>query len=105
MLSLVERKTGRATSIVVDDVTKATLLSILRENIAKEATIHTDEAKQYRKLADAFAGYDFSTHSASEYVKREKPEVHTNTVEGFYSIFKRGMKGVHQHCGKQHLHC
>jgi len=37
-------------------------------------------------------------------VKREKPQVHTNTVEGFYSIFKRGMKGVYQHCGKQHLH-
>jgi hypothetical protein len=33
-----------------------------------------------------------------------KPKVHTNTVEGFYSIFKRGMKGVYQHCGKQHLH-
>ncbi len=37
-------------------------------------------------------------------MKREKPEVHTNTVEGFYSIFKRGMKGAYQHCGKQHLH-
>lgn len=104
MLSLVDRQTGRVKSIVVDDLTKATLLPILRENISKEATIYTDEAKQYGKLADDFAGHDFTTHSAGEYVKREKPEVHTNTVEGFYSIFKRGMKGVYQHCGKQHLH-
>ena len=104
MLTLEDRDTKQSKSIVVDDVTKATLLPILRENIAKEAVIFTDEAKQYAKLADEFAGHDFTTHSKDEYVKREKPEVHTNTVEGFYSIFKRGMKGVYQHCGKQHLH-
>jgi len=37
-------------------------------------------------------------------VRRQEPEVHSNTVEGFYSIFKRGMKGVYQHCAKKHLH-
>ena len=104
MLTLVDRDTKRAKSIVVDDIKKDTLVPILRENIAKEAVIYTDEAKQYTRLADDFAGHDFTTHSAGEYVKREKPQVHTNTVEGFYSIFKRGMKGVYQHCGKQHLH-
>ena len=104
MLTLVDRDTKRAKSIVVDDIKKDTLVPILRENIAKEAVIYTDEAKQYTRLADDFAGHDFTTHSKGEYVKREKPQVHTNTVEGFYSIFKRGMKGVYQHCGKQHLH-
>lgn len=104
MLTLVDRNAKQSKSIVVEDVTKATLVPILRENIAKEAVIYTDEAKQYTKLAHDFAGHDFTTHSKGEYVKREKPEVHTNTVEGFYSIFKRGMKGVYQHCGKQHLH-
>ncbi|MGR3269636.1 IS1595 family transposase [Thalassococcus profundi] len=104
MLTLVDRDTKRAKSIVVDDIKKDTLVPILRENIAKEAVIYTDEAKQYTRLADDFAGHDFTTHSAGEYVKREKPQVHTNTVEGFYSIFKRGMKGVYQHCGKRHLH-
>ncbi|MCX7559801.1 IS1595 family transposase [Sulfitobacter sp. F26204] len=104
MLTLVDRDTKQAKSIVVDDIKKDTLVPILRENIAKEAVIYTDEAKQYTKLADDFAGHDFTTHSKGEYVKREKPQVHTNTVEGFYSIFKRGMKGVYQHCGKQHLH-
>ena len=104
MLTLVDRDTKRAKSIVVDDIRKHTLVPILRENIAKEAVVYTDEAKQYGKLSDDFADHDFTTHSKGEYVKREKPQVHTNTVEGFYSIFKRGMKGVYQHCGKQHLH-
>ena len=45
------------------------------------------------------------THSKDEYVRREGDEViSTNTVEGFYSIFKRGMKGVYQHCAEKHLH-
>lgn len=101
MLSLVDRTTGRAKSIVVDDVTKATLLPILRENIAKEATVYTDEAKQYTGIAADFAGHDFTTHSKGEY---GRGVVHTNTIEGYFSIFKRGMKGVYQHCGKQHLH-
>ena len=104
MLTLVDRDTKQAKSIVVDDIKKDTLVPILRENIAKEAVIYTDEAKQYTRLSEDFADHDFTTHSKGEYVKRKKPEVHTNTVEGFYSIFKRGMKGVYQHCGKQHLH-
>jgi hypothetical protein len=44
-------------------------------------------------------------HDAKEYVRYGQPYViHTNTVEGFYSIFKRGMKGVYQHCAEKHLH-
>ncbi len=104
MLTLVDRETKRAKSIIVDDLKKSTLIPILRENIAAEAVIYTDEAGQYQKLADDFAGHDFTRHGAGEYVRRGAPEVHTNTVEGFYSIFKRGMKGVYQHCGKKHLH-
>ena len=104
MLTLVDRDTKQAKSIFVDDIKKDTLVPLLRKNIAKEALVYTDEAKQYTRLSKYFASHDFTTHSAGEYVKLEKPEVHTNTVEGFYSIFKRGMKGVYQHCGKQHLH-
>ncbi|MFD3192006.1 IS1595 family transposase [Sedimentitalea sp. HM32M-2] len=106
VLTLVDRETKRAKSIVVDDLKKSTLIPILRENIAKEAVIYTDEARQYQGLNidPSFAGHDWVNHSAEEYVRLEAPEVHTNTVEGFYSIFKRGMKGVYQHCGKQHLH-
>ncbi len=106
VLTLVDRDTKRARSIVVDDLKKSTLIPILRANIAKEALILTDEARQYQGLAISpdFAGHDWVNHSADEYVRPGFPEVHTNTVEGFYSIFKRGMKGIYQHCGKQHLH-
>jgi transposase-like protein len=101
MLSLVDRTTGQSKSFVVKDVTKATLWPILRENIAKEATIYTDEAKQYTFLDREFADHDFTTHSKGEY---GRGVVHTNTIEGYFSIFKRGMKGIYQHCSKKHLH-
>ncbi|MFZ1467343.1 MAG: IS1595 family transposase [Paracoccaceae bacterium] len=101
VLSLGDRETGRAKSIVVDDLTKKTVVGILREKIAKEATVHTDEAYHYRGIDADFAGHHYVRHSADEYVRGE---VHTNTIEGFFSIFKRGMKGVCQHCGKGHLH-
>lgn len=101
MLTLVDRDTKQAKSIIVDDLKKSTLVPILRENIAKEAVVYTDEAGQYRDLKDDFSDHGFTRHGQGEY---GRGEVHTNTVEGFYSIFKRGMKGVYQHCGKQHLH-
>jgi transposase-like protein len=101
VLTLVDRATGRAKSVVVDDLKVATLLPILKANIAKEATIHTDEAMQYDNLRDHFAAHQSVNHGADEYVRGD---VTTNTVEGYFSIFKRGMKGVYQHCGKQHLH-
>ncbi|NOR61021.1 MAG: IS1595 family transposase [Rhodobacteraceae bacterium] len=101
MLALVDRTTGQSKSFVVKDVKASTLLPILRENIAKEAIVYTDEAKQYTKVGEEFAEHDFTTHSKGNYVRGN---VHTNTIEGYFSIFKRGMKGVYQHCGKQHLH-
>jgi len=101
LLTLVDRATGRAKSIVVKDLKVSTLLPILRENIAAEAIVYTDEARQYSKLGKEFADHDFTTHSKGEY---GRGVVHTNTVEGYFSIFKRGMKGVYQHCNKRHLH-
>lgn len=101
MLSLVDRTTGRSKSFVVKDVTKATLIPILHANIAKEAVVYTDEAKQYTGIGKHFADHDFTTHSKGEY---GRGVVHTNTIEGYFSIFKRGMKGVYQHCNKKHLH-
>ena len=71
-----------------------------------EAFIPTDEASQYRGLAadPSFSGHDYVNHGAGEYVRRTAPEVNTNTVEGYYSVFKHGMKSAYQHCGKRHLH-
>lgn len=101
VLSLVDRTSGRAKSVVVDDMKKSTLLPILRGNIAREAAVFTDEARYYDQLSDDFAVHEFVRHSAEEYVRGE---IHTNTIEGYFSIFKRGMRGVYQHCGKRHLH-
>jgi hypothetical protein len=61
----------------------------------------TDEWGGYFSLGDHFASHESVSHKADEYVRGP---VHTNTVEGYYSIFKRGMKGVYQHCGEKHLH-
>jgi hypothetical protein len=66
----------------------------------------TDEAKQYQSIGTGkvFDAHGWTNHGSGQYVDYLDSEIHTNTVEGFYSIFKRGMKGVYQHCGKQHLH-
>ena len=87
-----------------DDVKAETLYPIILENISREARIMTDEASQYRNLYQLFPRRGVVHHEQKEYVSKDKPEVHTNTVEGFFSVFKRGMKGVYQHCGKKHLH-
>lgn len=65
----------------------------------------TDEWGGYRYLSGEFASHDTVVHSKDEYVRYEGAKtIHTNTVEGFYSIFKRGMKGAYQHCAEHHLH-
>jgi ISXO2-like transposase domain len=81
-----------------------TLVPILKENIAREAILLTDGAAYYKPAAISFAGHEAVDHKSGEYVRAKDRFVHTNTVEGFFSIFKRGMKGIYQHCGKQHLH-
>jgi len=73
----------------------------MKANIAKEAKIMTDEAGQYTHLNKDFAGHEFVVHGAEEYVRGD---VHTNNLEGFYSIFKRGFKGIYQHCAEKHMH-
>jgi transposase-like protein len=104
VLSLVDRNSGRAVSMVADDLSMKTLVPILRANIAKEATILTDGAAVYKPAAISFAAHEAVDHKSGEYVRLSDRRVHTNTVEGFFSIFKRGMKGTYQHCSKQHLH-
>jgi len=101
VLSLVDRTTGRALSMVVDDLKAKSLIPILQENIRKEANVMTDEAGQYMHLRKHFASHGVVHHNHGEYARGE---IHTNTIEGYFSIFKRGMKGVYQHCSKRHLH-
>ncbi len=103
VLSLVDRTTGQARSVVVDNLKASTLLPILQANIAREARIMTDEAGQYKYIDQHFAGHAFTRHGQGEYVSKMDRTIHTNTIEGYFSIFKRGMKGVYQHCGHNHL--
>lgn len=99
VVSLVERG-GRARSIKVEDLNVETVAKVLIENVAKESAIHTDEARHYNKPGKQFAAHESVRHSKGEYARGS---VTTNSVEGFFSIFKRGMVGVYQHCGEQHL--
>ena len=101
VVSLVERRTGVARSFVVDKANAATIGPILAANVHPDTRLTTDEAPVYRAFASDFLTHNTVTHNAGEYVLGA---VHTNTVEGFYSIFKRGMRGIYQHCAEKHLH-
>lgn len=103
VLSLVDRTTGQARSMVVDNLKVATLLPLLKAHISPDARVLTDEAGQYKFLSRHFAGHGFTSHGKGEYVSKEDRTVHTNTIEGFFSTFKRGMVGVYQHCAHNHL--
>lgn len=104
VLTLVDRSTGRARSFVVDDLRITTLSKIIGDNLALEARLITDEFRAYKAIGESYAAHDFVSHNVGQYVHPQDRTIHTNTVEGFYSIFKRGMKGVYQHCSKKHLH-
>lgn len=101
VLSLLDREAGQVRSVVVDDIKPETIRPIIEANIVKEASLYTDESSIYTKVGATFADHQMTAHGAKEYVRGI---VHTNTIEGYFSVFKRGMKGVYQHCGKQHLH-
>jgi transposase-like protein len=101
VLALVDRETGPSRAMVVDRVNADTIIPIVRANVAREASIMTDEAPQYNRIRREFGGHGVVNHNIGEY---GRGSIHTNTIEGYFSIFKRGMKGVYQHCGEKHLH-
>jgi transposase-like protein len=100
VMTLVQRG-GSARSFHVDGTKASDLLPIIKANVLPGTRVMTDEAGQYAHLGKYFTEHDFVRHSTGEY---GRGETHTNTVEGFYSVFKRGMKGVYQHCAEKHLH-
>jgi transposase-like protein len=100
VVTLVERG-GSARSFHTDGHSIASIVPIVRENIRRESRLMTDQALHYRVVGREFAEHGRVEHSEGEYVRGD---IHTNTVEGYYSIFKRGMKGIYQHCSEKHLH-
>jgi transposase-like protein len=100
IVSLVERG-GQVRSFHAAVADQETVRKIVTDNIHQESRLHTDESRLYHGADQHFAKHETVKHSAKEYARGD---VNTNSVEGFFSIFKRGMKGVYQHCDEKHLH-
>lgn len=104
VVALVDRESGQSRWFHVDNARAADIHPIVLGNISREARLMTDEAKMYRKIGREFAAHGTTVHAAGNYVSTTDRTIHTNTVEGAFSIFKRGMRGVYQHCAEHHLH-
>lgn len=104
VVALVDRESGQSKWFKIDSATADQIHPIVLDNISREARLMTDEAKMYRKIGRDFAEHGTTTHARMEYVNPKDRTIHTNTVEGAFSIFKRGMRGVYQHCQEHHLH-
>ena len=104
VLTLVQRG-GEARSFHIASTSRMDTEHVIRANVKRETALMTDEARHYKDVGAQFASHDAVHHGNEEYVRYEAAKlISTNTVEGFYSIFKRGMKGVYQHCSEKHLH-
>ena len=101
VLGLVDRDSGKCRMFYVENAGGHMVQPIVLDNLSREARLMTDEATMYRTIGREFAEHSSVKHCRKEYVRGD---ITTNTVEGCFSIFKRGMKGVYQHCGEQHLH-
>ena len=99
VMALVERG-GKVRSFHVKAVNNRTAQDVLLENIDLKTKLMMDETHHYKQVGETFAGHEAIEHGADEYVRGT---VHSNTIEGVFSIFKRGMVGTYQHCGEQHL--
>jgi transposase-like protein len=100
VMSLVERG-GKVRSFHIDRANKLEVERIINANVSKEARLMTDGASYYRGGKFNVADHQMVNHDAEEWVRGD---AHTNTVESYYSVFKRGMKGTYQHCDEKHLH-
>jgi transposase-like protein len=100
VLSLVERG-GPVRSMMVESVSRPVVEKIVKANVDRESRLMTDEAPYYPRIGRHFAGHESVNHSHDEWARGS---AHTNTIENVFSIFKRGMREIYQHCGEKHLH-
>ena len=100
ILGLVERG-GLVRTFHIQSATGFEVRKIMVKHASRKSALHTDEAGLYKELGKEFASHRSVVHSMDEWVRGN---VHTNTVENVWSVFKRGMKGIYQHCGEAHLH-
>ncbi|MEH2565533.1 IS1595 family transposase [Bradyrhizobium sp. AZCC 2289] len=120
VLSLLDRDTGQVRSFHVANTTADSIVPIVRANISKEAHLMTDQARVYEKVGTEFANHGVVNHGEDQYVRywneetgEARPDgkpvvkttvITTNTIESYFSVFKRGMLGTYQHCSEKHLH-
>jgi transposase-like protein len=100
VVTLVERG-GKARSVKVENVTAREVRRVVMKNADTASHLRTDQAHAYRAIGRRFASHEAVDHGREEWVRGD---AHTNTVEGYFSIFKRGMTGIYQHCSERHLH-
>jgi hypothetical protein len=100
VVSLVERG-GKVRSFHVPNVRAENVGTILASNARRQSKLMTDDSPLYVQIGKGFAKHDTVSHTYGEYVRGD---AHTNTVEGFFSILKRGLYGTYQHVSEAHLH-
>ncbi|MGE0501465.1 MAG: IS1595 family transposase [Rhizobiaceae bacterium] len=104
VVGLVERG-GKARMFHLNNATVPSVREVLVRNADRNSVLYTDESRLYIGTGSEFASHSTVKHTAKEYARREgEVVVHTNTIENVFSVFKRGMIGVYQHCGEAHLH-
>lgn len=102
IVTLVERG-GRSRSVHVQSLRKEDIAAVMA-HADRASVLNTDQAQHYRRIGAEFTAHGAVDHGRSEYARYENGQITTtNTIEGFFSIFKRGMKGIYQHCSEKHL--
>lgn len=101
VLGLVERG-GHVRTFHVAQANKENVAVLVSQNVARESRLFTDESRLYGEVGKLFADHQTTKHSAGEYVR--EGGIHSNTIESYFSVFKRGMRGTYQHCAEKHLH-
>jgi transposase-like protein len=100
VLGLIERG-GKVRTFHIHRATAAEVRDVIVKNVSRKSDLHTDESRIYTVLGNEFAAHKTINRNSGEYVR---DDVHTNSIENHWSVFKRGMHGTYQHCGEAHLH-
>lgn len=100
VFALVQRG-GNVRSMVMPRVTAKTLKAAIRTNVERTSRVMTDSFVAYKGVINDVVSHDTVNHAAHEYVRGD---VHTNTIEGYFSLLKRGITGTYHHVSEKHLH-
>lgn len=104
VVTMLDRTTKTKRSVVMDEVRSETMTALLHAHMSRDAVLMTDESSIYTSVGKTFAAHKKVDHGRRSYVDPNDSTIHTETVEGTFSTFKRGMRGIYQHCAKPHLH-